>query len=251
MNTSGRPKRLYGLIGYPLSHSFSKNFFSKKFEKEGLSDCEYELFPMRSLDELSALLRSQPELQGLNVTIPHKENIIPHLDEIDEAAQEIGAVNTIRISSGRLKGFNTDVFGFEKSLPDVFPEGMQALVLGTGGAAKAVAFVLKKRSIPFRMASRQPQNEELGYAEITPALLAQYRLVVNATPLGMFPNVNECPPLPYGAIHGKHWFYDLIYNPERTLFLKKAGDRGAQIFNGLEMLRLQAEQAWSIWNEFL
>lgn len=248
-------KRLFGLIGYPLSHSFSKKFFTEKFLRDGLANCSYELFPLPLIEEFPSLLTTYPDLQGLNVTIPHKESVIPYLDELDAAAREIGAVNVIRIADRKLKGFNTDVFGFEKSLteflPDPLPADLKALVLGTGGASKAVAFVLKKLSIPFRLVSRQARQGVWRYQEITPALLAGIRLVVNTSPAGMYPNVDDGPELPYEAASEQHWFFDLVYNPAETLFLKKAAAQGAQTCNGLKMLHLQAERAWEIWNEHL
>lgn len=248
-------KRLFGLIGYPLSHSFSKKFFIEKFLRDGLANCSYELFPLPLIEEFPSLLTTYPDLQGLNVTIPHKESVIPYLDELDAAAREIGAVNVIRIVDGKLKGFNTDVFGFEKSLteflPDPLPADLKALVLGTGGASKAVAFVLKKLSIPFRLVSRQARQGVWRYQEITQALLAEFRLVVNTTPAGMYPNVDDGPELPYEAASEQHWFFDLVYNPAETLFLKKAAAQGARTCNGLKMLHLQAERAWEIWNGHL
>ncbi len=248
-------KRLFGLIGYPLSHSFSKKYFTEKFRKEGLTDCEYELFPLPALDGFPSLLATQPFLEGLSVTIPWKKSIIPYLDELSPVAVATGAVNLIRISGKKCKGDNTDVHGFEKSLarflPDPLPGNLEALVLGTGGASQAVVQVLKKLSIPFRLVSRQSSDNYLSYPEVTPALLAACRLVINTTPLGMYPAVEGYPELPYSAAGEKHFFFDLVYNPAHTLFLKKAKARGAKICNGLEMLHFQAERAWEIWNEDL
>ena len=248
-------ERLFGLIGYPVSHSFSKKYFSDKFLKEGFVGCSYELFPLPDLSELPGVLSLHPRLEGLNVTIPHKENIIPYLDELEEEAGRVGAVNTISIKNGKLKGYNTDVYGFEKSLADrlvlLQPDGIQALVLGTGGASKAVKFVLEKWSVPFQFVSRNRQPGVLAYEDVTAAILNEHRLIINTTPLGMHPAVDICPELPYEGAGESHLFYDLVYNPEETLFLKKAAARGAHACSGLAMLYLQAERAWEIWNEDL
>ncbi len=242
-------KRLFGLVGFPLSHSFSKKYFTGKFEAEGLSHCRYELFPVEDIREFPSLLESNPSLEGLNVTIPYKQSVMQYLNEIDREAAAAGAVNTIKIREGKSKGYNTDVFGFRQSLGELIKnEKPTALVLGTGGASKAVVFVLKKMKIPYLLVSRSKQKADLEYADITGEVLKHHRLVVNTTPLGMFPDVDTCPPLPYEAFGNSHFAFDLVYNPEQTIFLKKASAGGARTCNGLRMLHLQAERAWEIWN---
>lgn len=246
------PHRQFGLIGFPLSHSFSPGYFANKFKQLGLKNCSYGLFPLQTIEELPTLLSNRPFLEGLNVTIPYKSAVIPFLDELDPQANMVGAVNCIQIEKGKRKGFNTDVYGFELSLrqflPDPMPIGLSALVLGTGGAAKSAWYVLQKLGIPYNMVSRQRGPGILAYPDITADLFSRSRLIVNTTPLGMSPRLDECPPLPYHAISSEHFFFDLIYNPETTMFLKKAIHAGANTQNGLSMLHLQAERAWEIWN---
>ncbi len=245
--------RQFGLIGYPLGHSFSKNYFSKKFETEQLMDCHYELFPIQSVRLLQGILEQHPNLCGLNVTIPHKERVLDFLDDVDDAAAAIGAVNVIKITQGRTVGYNSDVYGFEQSLLRFIPitrlSTMKALILGTGGASLAVQYVLKQLNISFQVVTRKKeQQERLIYEEITPLLLNEYRLILNTTPLGMYPNLTEAPMLPYESLDENHYLFDLVYNPEETLFMKLGKERGAKVKNGLEMLHLQAEKAWEIWN---
>jgi len=245
--------RRFGLIGFPLSHSFSKKFFSEKFDREHIRDCEYELFPIESSLSLPELIAGDKSLRGLNVTIPHKLGVIPFLNEMDEAAYQIGAVNCISIlrKDGEqvLKGYNTDAYGFEESLkPLLGPEHSKALVFGDGGAAKAVKYVLNKLDIPFLVVSRKLSDQAISYAAVTPQLLLEYRVLINTTPLGMSPNTDNYPEIPYSALSEKHLVYDLVYNPEETLFLKMAQSYGAKVKNGLEMLYLQAERSWHIWN---
>ncbi len=248
-------QRVLGLIGYPLSHSFSKKYFTDKFELEQIPNHRYELFPLKSIEELPELLLSNPNIFGLNVTIPYKQTVIPFLDEIEENAAAIGAVNVIKINEGKLKGFNSDVFGFEKSLLAFLKTkpghstDIQALILGTGGASKAVSFVLDKLGIPFKFVSRKKKEATFGYSEIDQKIMEEYRLIINCTPLGTFPDVEACPVLPYQYASKSHFFYDLVYNPAETLFLKKGKTQGALTCNGLAMLHLQAERAWEIWNE--
>jgi len=256
----------YGLIGYPLSHSFSKKYFTDKFEKDQIEDSEYQLFPIEHIAELPALLKKHPHLLGLNVTIPHKQHVLKYLDWIQEDAKKIGAVNCIRVHAEspvdacfdgevgivghdfRLEGFNTDLYGFEMSLKPLLKEHhSQALVLGDGGAAKAVKCVLDKLGISYKMVTRKPQPGGLLFDELKPNHIAEYKLIINTTPVGMSPKIDECPPLPYEAISGKHLLYDLIYNPEETLFLKNGAEQGADTKNGYEMLVLQAEKSWEIW----
>ncbi|MBL7740460.1 MAG: shikimate dehydrogenase [Chitinophagaceae bacterium] len=242
--------RLFGLIGYPLTHSFSKKYFSAKFEKEGIGDCRYELFSIASIDQLKEVLSQHPELTGINVTIPYKEQVLSFLDEKDEVVRKIKACNCITITTGKLKGFNTDVTGFERSLKEKLqPHHQKALVLGTGGASKAVEFVLRKLGILFRNVSRKPSVHNYSYEQLTPALIADHTLIINTTPLGTFPAVNEAPPLPYEALTHQHYLFDLVYNPAKTLFLQKGEEKGAVIKNGYDMLVIQAEESWRIWNE--
>jgi shikimate dehydrogenase len=244
--------KLFGLIGYPLSHSFSKRYFTEKFDREGLFDMFYELFPLENIQEFPGLILDKGSiLKGLNVTIPYKQLIIPYLDELHETAKAVQAVNTILISEGRLLGFNTDVIGFEKTLEsclDIAEFKGKALVLGTGGASKAVQYVLKKRNIPFNLVSRTPDELSLTYEEITTTAIADFPLIINTTPLGMSPAVDTCPELPYEGIGAGHILIDLVYNPEMTLFMRKGKERGARVINGIGMLYEQAEAAWEIWS---
>jgi shikimate dehydrogenase len=239
----------YGLIGYPLSHSFSGTYFAAKFEKEKITNCRYDLFPIKSIGELPELLSTTPELAGLNVTIPYKEQVLPFLHHRSEAVAEIGACNCIRIQNGKLEGHNTDVIGFEAILQPLLKAHHQhALILGTGGAAKAVAWVLKKKAIDFRYVSRTTDGQhQLSYADCTPSFLSSQFLIINTTPLGMYPETEVAPKLPYEAIGKNHLLIDLIYNPARTLFLRKGEERGATVENGLRMLEIQAEESWRIW----
>lgn len=242
-------KRLFGLIGYPLSHSFSKRYFSDKFQREGLQEYTYELFSISEISALPDIFREHPTLEGINVTIPYKEQVIPYLDELSPVVKEIGACNCIRIRNGKLTGFNTDVIGFEQTLSrKLMPHHRNALVLGTGGAAKAVHYVLRQKSVPFVQIGRTKRGEILDYAAITPELLSSHTLIINTTPLGMYPNVHEAPDLPYECLTPMHYLYDLVYNPERTLFLQKGEERGAAIENGADMLVIQADASWDIWN---
>lgn len=245
--------RLFGLIGYPLGHSFSKKYFSEKFEREDIEDARYELFPIPAIGDITEIIRQHPELCGLNVTIPYKESVIPFLDELDETAREVGAVNCIRTRQGRLTGFNTDVYGFEQSLRnawnDSWPTGTQALILGTGGASKAVAYVLKKMGIGCTFVSRKPEPGHLSYEDLKYLDWSDYRLVVNTTPLGTFPRTEEYPDVPFGEFSPRLLVFDLVYNPPQTVLLRRAMEQGALVRNGLEMLELQAEKAWEIWQQ--
>lgn len=241
--------RLFGLTGYPLSHSFSKKYFTEKFEKEGFHHCRYELFPLESIQELPQLLHANPQLEGLNVTIPYKQTVMQFLDEIQEEAAEAGAVNTIKIVAGKVKGYNTDTFGFEQSLKEMIGDRTpRALVLGSGGASKAVVYILKKLNIPYLLVSRSADSGDLIYEELNGEIIRKHKLIIQSTPLGMFPAINSCPPLPYEAMGDDHFAFDLVYNPAETLFLKRAAESGAKTRNGLQMLHLQAEKAWQIWN---
>ncbi|WP_018631242.1 shikimate dehydrogenase family protein [Niabella aurantiaca] len=241
--------RLYGLIGFPLSQSFSKRYFTEKFEKEGIGDCRYEAFEIPSIRQLPELLQQYPELAGFNVTIPYKQEVMAFLHELDGEAESIGACNCIRISNGRLKGYNTDAAAFETTLlQQLQPHHQQALILGTGGAARAVRYTLEKLGVSYRYVSRTPGENEWGYADLDAGIMEAYSLIINTTPLGSYPNIEGKPNLPYTLITSRHYLYDLVYNPPLTAFLKEGKDRGALIKNGYEMLVGQAELSWNIWN---
>lgn len=242
--------RQFGLIGYPLGHSFSKGYFTEKFEREGI-DAVYNNYPMASVQEVPALLLSNPLLEGFNITIPHKENIIPFLHSANEVVKTIGACNCIRIRDGKLQGFNTDVIGFELSLKKYLKkEHDKALVFGTGGASKAVQYVLSKLGIEFIIVSRKVESNgiAINYESLTEELLSRSTLWINTTPIGMHPNEDAILPLNYDAIGTHHYLYDLVYNPAETRFLKEGKQRGAAIENGYDMLIIQAEESWRIWN---
>jgi len=245
-------KKLFGLIGKDIAYSFSRSYFTEKFRELELNEYRYVNFDLRNLDEFKSVVVPQlDQIGGLNVTIPYKEQIIPYLDEIDQEALQIGAVNTIKIlPTGELKGFNTDAFGFEASLSKLLrPQQKSALILGTGGASKAVAFVLRKLGLSFRYVSRQKSGEEfLTYAELDESTLQSHQVIINCTPLGTFPEVDRKPALPYEFIGSDHLLFDLIYNPAKTAFLREGEKRGAKIVNGSEMLEKQADRAWAIWN---
>jgi shikimate dehydrogenase len=245
--------KTYGLIGFPLSHSFSKKYFTEKFLNEDIDDHQYELYSIENIKSLPDLLSNNESICGLNVTIPHKVSVLPFLNEIEEAAEQIGAVNCICVKRFQgetyLKGFNTDAYGFEKSLsPLLQPQHTKALVFGDGGAAKAVKYVLKKLNIEFQVVVRKAADNAILYSEVTPELLASHKLLINTTPLGMSPNVDTYPEIDYSQITDQHLAYDLVYNPLETAFLTQAAAHGAVIKNGLEMLHQQAEKAWAIWN---
>ena len=244
--------QLYGLIGHPLGHSFSAKYFAEKFDRENL-DAEYRNFDIPDAAQVIALCRENPLLKGLNVTIPHKQSVIPYLDELQHDAQQIGAVNVIKISrSGgtiHLKGYNTDYIGFSRSLQPYADTLPAALVLGTGGAAKAICYALRALHIDIQLVSRHKTAQTLTYDELTPSIVQAHPLIVNTTPLGMFPHVDTCPDIPYEFLGSGHLLYDLTYNPSQTLFLKKGIAAGAKAMNGLEMLHRQAEAAWEIWQE--
>ncbi|MCD2425985.1 shikimate dehydrogenase [Niabella pedocola] len=241
--------RLFGLIGFPLSQSFSKRYFTEKFEKEGVEDCRYEAFELPSIQHLPALLQQHPELAGFNVTIPYKQEVMAFLQELDGEAASIGACNCIRISGGKLKGYNTDAAAFETTLlQQLQPHHTQALILGTGGAARAVRYTLEKLGIAYRYVSRTPGEDELGYDNLDAATMEAYPLIINTTPLGSYPKTEGKPELPYELITPRHYLYDLVYNPPLTAFLKEGQQRGALIKNGYDMLVGQAELSWNIWN---
>ena len=242
--------RVFGLIGYPLGHSFSKRYFTEKFEREGWDDCRYELFPLASIRELPDLLEREPDLVGLNVTIPYKEEVLSFLSDCDPAAKAVGAVNTISIREGKRRGFNTDVFGFERSLDGFLPLEFKAraLILGTGGASKAVQYVLEKRGIGYTLVSRKPKEGMIAYEDLDAEVMRRHLLIVQTTPLGMYPHEDFYPPVPFSFVSENHYLYDLVYNPGQTLFLKHGKELGCRVKNGLEMLYFQAEKAWEIWN---
>ena len=243
--------KLYGLIGYPLGHSFSKKYFTEKFAKLGILDTVYESFPIQTINELKIVLLSNPELCGLNITIPHKQAVLAFLDDDTRLANGLSACNCIKIIDGKLIGYNTDVIGFEKSLlTNLKPCHTKALVLGNGGAADAVKFVLNKLKIEFKVVSRKlHEDSDVVYTDIDEKLITQHQLIINTTPLGTFPNVDECPAIPYQFITSSHYLFDLVYNPVKTLFLKNGEAKGAIIKNGYDMLEIQAEESWRIWNE--
>ena len=244
----------YGLLGYPLGHSFSRNYFNQKFEAERI-DAEYLNFEIPEIKEIKNVIKENPELNGLNVTIPYKEQVIPYLDDLDEDARLIGAVNVIKFSKGlfgkvKLKGYNSDIIGFKQSIEPLLKEHhRKALILGTGGASKAVFQGLKQLGVASTFVSRKAKAYGITYEEITPKVMEQYTVIVNTTPLGMYPNVNACPDIPYDLLTSDHLLYDLLYNPDETLFMRKGKEKGAVVKNGLEMLLLQAFAAWEIWQK--
>ena len=241
--------RQFGLIGFPLSHSFSKGFFAEKFAKENIELTSYENYPIENMDSFIALWNSNPNLEGINITIPHKKSVIPFLNHASTVVEKIQACNCIRKYNNEWYGYNTDVIGFEQSLkPFLKPYHTKALILGTGGAAAAVEWVLTKLNIQYQFVSRTAKPGAINYSDISPAIMEAHTLIINTSPRGMFPNVSEAPALPYEAITSKHHLYDLIYNPALTLFLEKGKQQGATIQNGLEMLHLQAAASWEIWN---
>jgi shikimate dehydrogenase len=245
-------EKVFGLIGATVSHSFSKSYFDEKFFREGLRDYHYELFPLEDINALEALLKDTRGLTGLNVTIPYKEQVMKYLDEVDGFAKQIGAVNVIKIQDGKLKGFNTDSDAFFETIEKWLPTDKQfkALILGTGGSSKAVQEALKKLKVPFQIVSRESRKGVITYEDLQkdPSILQQSKLIINTTPLGMSPKTEAVPPVDFEQIGSDHYVYDLIYNPARTLFLQKAEMRNATIKNGLEMLHIQAEKSWTIWN---
>ena len=239
----------YGLIGHPLKHSQSRIMFNEKFEHEGL-DCRYQNFDIQSVDEIKEVMERYPDLCGFNVTIPYKEAIIPLLDDIDPTAKEVGAVNVVTIREGKLKGYNTDIYGFEQLLERALKGKTvdHALVLGTGGASKAVRYVLKKKDIPYSTVSRSPERGDLTYDTLTDEILRQNHLIINTTPLGMAPQWENFPELHYQALTGKHILIDLIYNPKVTAFMELGKTWGAKVYNGMQMFEEQAKKTWEIFN---
>ena len=239
--------RNYGVIGFPLTHSFSPEYFKNKFQNENI-DANYSAFPIENLLQLRELV-IEKKLSGFNVTIPYKEKIISSLDSLNKIAEEIGAVNCVKVEDEKLIGYNTDACGFEIALKEVMKSKHEnALVLGIGGAARAVKYVLKNLSINFKSVVRDKTKGDLLWNELTEKIISEHTLIINCTPLGMLPNEKSFPPIPYSAITENHLLFDLVYNPAETLFLKNGKERGASITNGLRMLELQAEKSWEIWN---
>lgn len=246
-------EKIYGLIGYPLGHSFSQTFFNQKFATEGIN-AKYINFEIPDIGDLMEVMAEYPNLDGLNVTIPYKQQIMSYLDDIDPVAQRVGAVNVVQIIRGKndndfqLIGFNSDIAGFAKSIqPLLKPYHKKALVLGTGGASRAVCCGLEDCGVVPQLVSRTKREDVLTYDELTPEVMDEHKVIVNTTPLGMYPHVDECPAIPYDCLTSEHICYDLLYNPDVTLFMKKSAERGAEVKNGLEMLLLQAFESWEIW----
>ena len=241
--------RHFGLIGFPLSHSFSKGYFANKFLKENILDAQYDNYPIESINSLTNLWSNNPSLKGLNVTIPYKKLVIPFLQHPSSVVQSIQACNCIKLHEGAFYGYNTDVIGFEQSLlPHLQPHHQKALIFGTGGAAAAVVWVLKKLGITYQLVSRKTSEGCITYESLSPEVIEAHTLMIQTSPVGMYPNVDEAPMIPYDAITTKHHLYDLVYNPAETKFLTLGAAQGATTQNGLEMLHLQAEASWEIWN---
>lgn len=245
-------KKRFGLLGRNISYSFSQGYFTQKFSGLGLEHHSYENFDLREIGEIKEIIRENKDIKGLNVTIPYKEEIIPYLDELDAQAAKIGAVNTIKFTASGLKGFNTDAYGFKKSLePHLKKHHKKALILGTGGASKAIAFVLDAVGIDFCFVSRKPTASQVSYTDLDSKILNEYLVIINCTPLGTHPDIEKKPDIPYEFLGAQHLLFDLIYNPEKTAFLRAGELRGASICNGLSMLEFQAEKAWEIWGNSL
>ena len=246
-----KTKNCFGLLGKNIGYSFSVGYFAKKFKSLNLEDYEYVNFDIPSIEDFPNIIKDNPNLKGMNVTIPYKEAVMPYLDKISKKAQRIGAVNTIKFTkSGKLKGYNSDYYGFKKSLkPLLEPHHKKALILGTGGASKGVAFALEELGLTYTFVSREATDESIGYNLVNSTTFDNHQIVINCTPLGTSPNVDAFPPIPYEYFTSKHIAHDLIYNPEETIFLKKAKKHGAKIKNGWEMLQYQAEKSWRIWNK--
>lgn len=242
--------KLYALIGHPLKHSFSRDLFTDKFKREGL-DCRYQNYDIQTVERIRDIMAEHPELCGFNVTIPYKETIIPLLDELDDTAKEIGAVNAVKVENGKTKGYNTDVYGFDKRL-ELALKGRQiehALVLGTGGASKAVQHVLRQRNIPYSTVSRSAEKGDFTYEMLTDEILKKSHLIINATPLGKMPRVDEFPDIHYQGLTHNHILIDLIYNPKETAFMELGRTWGAKVYNGMLMFEEQAKKSWELFNQ--
>jgi shikimate dehydrogenase len=245
-------KKRFGLLGRDISYSFSRGYFTDKFSKENFNDCTYENFDIQDIKLFPEIINNnREEIRGINVTIPYKEEVIPYLDKLSKKASQIGAVNTIKITKkGKLKGYNTDYYGFKKSLePLLEPYHKKALILGTGGASKGVAFALAELNIDYTFVSRNAKEKTISYDQLNEDIFNQYQIVVNTSPVGTSPNIEQSPAIPYDFFTKNHIAYDLIYNPAETQFLKQAKEKGAQTKNGLDMLVFQAEKSWEIWNK--
>jgi len=249
MERTEEQKANYGLIGKDISYSFSRGYFKKKFEDMGLNQCQYQNFDLQSISEFPTIFKNTENVKGLNITIPYKEEVMAFLDDMDMAAKKIGAVNTIKFTKNGLVGFNTDAYGFEKSIEPYLKEHhKKALILGTGGASKAIAFVLDELGINFSFVSRSGKNNGYTYGELNDDIIADHNLIINCSPVGTFPKIEEKPAIPYSQINKQHLLFDLIYNPEETAFLAAGKANGASICNGHKMLEFQAEKSWEIWN---
>lgn len=245
-------KRIFGLVGRGISYSFSRDYFIKKFKKESISEVTYEIYDIPKIEDVLWIFKN-PSLKGCNITIPYKKSIIPFLNKLTPEVKSIGSVNVVKINEEKHRiGYNTDVLGFEfsfkKDINKLSYKNPKALILGTGGVSRSVSFILKKMGIPYRYVSRRKNKDFFVYEEVNQYLLEDHKIIINCTPLGTFPNIHLCPPLPYKFLSSKHYLYDLVYNPSKTLFLKKGEEKGSTIRNGLEMLRIQAEESWKIWN---
>jgi shikimate dehydrogenase len=251
MNKKNKKQLKFGLIGHNISYSFSEKYFTEKFEMGHFDNCEYTNYDISNIKSFSDLINETKGLVGLNITIPYKETIIPYLDKLSKTAKKIGAVNCVTISKKKkLKGYNTDFHGFKKSIQPLLQEQhKKAIILGTGGASKAVAYALRKLKIEYDFVSRTPDEFQFDYADLNAEIFEEYHIIINTTPVGTFPNVTECPDLNYSLFTKKHIAFDLVYNPEESTFLKKAKEHGAKTKNGYDMLVFQAEKAWKIWNE--
>jgi len=246
--------KLFGLIGNPLTHSYSEKYFIEKFKKENISDCEYRLFPIKSIAQLPELLKNNPNLLGLNVTTPFKKEVLNYIDEADIIVKEVESVNAIKIEKKQgksfLKAYNTDIYGFYHSFQSLLKTcHKKALLLGTGGGASAVEFILQLLKIEYLIVSRTPTNKQISYDEIDKSIIQNHKLIINATPVGTFPNINQSPEIPYQFLASEHFLFDLVYNPSETEFLKQGKKQGAKIQNGMQMLKLQADKAWELWNK--
>jgi shikimate dehydrogenase len=250
MERTEKKQHKFGLVGKDISYSFSKGYFTQLFKQQGLAGYSYENFDLQNITDLPKIIEQTQGLEGLNVTIPYKEAVLPYLDAIDDEAAQIGAVNTIKCTRDGLIGYNTDIYGFRKSLEPFLKEHhKKALILGTGGASKAVAYVLTTLGITFQFVSRNPAKNQWAYGDLGPKSMEQHTIIINCTPLGTFPNIEKKPDIPYEELTSRHLLFDLIYNPEKSAFLREGEHRGATISNGLAMLQLQADKSWDIWQQ--